>query len=305
MRNVGAEKILVVGADSFLGARLIQELEKQQRHVVGTTRRKDTLADNRIFLDFLEDDLNFKPPQGTTYAYLLAGIVNYARCETDPRAWEVNVEKMTRLGAQLLEQGVFVTFISTNTVFGGERPWCHEDAPHTPEFAYAKHKSAAELSIRGVADKLDALDLLSIVRLTKIIGINTSPLPDWFSLLNQGKTLNPFTDLIIAPMSLRYTAESLAEIGRHRLSGNLHLSGAENINYDDLAEALVSALGCASTLVAPTTATEMKVEISFKPTFSGIGMERTTELTGIKPQDLDKVVADVVDEYYLSKDISR
>jgi dTDP-4-dehydrorhamnose reductase len=303
MSNVDAEKILVVGADSFLGAKLIQVLEKQQRHVVGTTRRKNTLADHRVFLDLCEDDLNFKAPQGTTYAYLLVGIVNYGKCETDPRAWEVNVKKMTRLAAQLLEQGVFVTFISTNTVFGGERPWCHENASHTPAFAYAKHKSAAELSIREVADKLNALDLLNVVRLTKILGINTSPLPDWFSLLNQGKILNPFTDLIIAPMSLRYTAESLAEIGRHRLSGNLHLSGSENINYNDLAQALVSALGCASTLVTPTTATEMKVEISFKPKFSGIGMERTTNFTGIKPQDLDTVVADLVAQYHLSKKI--
>lgn len=301
MSNVDAEQILVVGADSFLGEKLIHVLEKQHRHVVGTTRRKDTLADNRVFLDLFEEDLNFKAPPGTTYAYLLAGIVNYGKCETDPRAWEVNVEKMTRLAAQLLEQGIFVTFISTNTVFGGERPWCHEDDPHAPEFAYAKHKSAAELSIRTEAEKLDALDLLNVVRLTKILGINTSPFPDWFSQLNQGKALNPFTDLIIAPMSLRYTAESLAEIGRHRLSGNLHLSGSENINYDDLAQALVTALDCTSTLITPTTATKMKVEIPFKPKFSGIGMERTTEFTGIKPQDLDTVVADVVSQYHLSK----
>jgi len=301
MSNVDDEQILVVGADSFLGEKLINVLEKQHRYVVGTTRRKDTLSDNRVFLDLFEENLNFKAPQGTTYAYLLAGIVNYGKCETDPRAWEVNVDKMTRLAAQLLEQGIFVTFISTNTVFGGERPWCHEDDPHTPEFAYAKHKAAAELSIRAEAEKLDALDLLNVVRLTKILGVNTSPLPDWFSQLHQGKALNPFTDLIIAPMSLRYTAESLAEIGRHRLSGNLHLSGSENINYDDLAQALVTALGSTSTLITPTTATKMKVEIPFKPKFSGIGMERTTEFTGIKPQDLDAVVADVVSQYHISK----
>lgn len=295
------EQILVVGADSFLGEKLIQILENQHRHVIGTTRRKETLSNNRVYLDLFDDDLNFKLPEGTTYAYLLAGIVNYGECANNPRAWEVNVEKMTRLAALLFEQGVFVTFISTNTVFGGELPWCNEDDPHTPEFPYSKHKSAAEFSIREVAKKLGTLDLFNIVRLTKILGINTSPLPDWFSRLTLAKEINPFSDLIIAPMSLRFTAESLAEIGRSRLVGNFHLSGSKNINYVDLAMAFVNALGYKEALVKPTTATDMKVDIPFKPTFSGIGMERTTELTGIKPQDLNSVVVDVITEYEDSK----
>jgi len=297
MNTPNEEKILVVGSDSFLGTELIRVLEKQKRNVIGTTRREDTVTKKRVFLDLFTDELKFIAPQGTTYAYLLAGIVNYGKCETDPRAWEVNVDKMTLLAMQLLEQGIFVTFISTNTVFGGERPWCNEDEPHTPEFAYAKHKSAAEESIRSAAEKIGALDYLNIVRLTKILAINTSPLPDWFSLMERGEKLTPFLDLIIAPMSLRHTAESLAEIGKQRLPGNFHLSGSENINYNDLACALATELDFNLELVAPTTATEMKVTIPFKPKFSGIGMQKTTRTTGIQPQALEKVVADLAFQY--------
>jgi len=297
MKEADTEKILVVGADSFLGTELIRVLEKQKRHFIGSTRREDTVTEKRVYLDLFSDELNFKIPEGTSYAYLLAGIVNYGKCESDPRAWEVNVEKMARLAIQLLEQGVFVTFISTNTVFGGERPWCHEDDPHTPEFAYAKHKSAAEESIRAGAEKVDALDRLNVVRLTKILAINTSPLPDWFALMKRGEKLTPFTDLIIAPMSLRHTAESLAEIGRHRKPGNFHLSGLENINYNDLACALATALDFNPKLVEPTTATEMNVAIPFKPKFSGLGMELTTKTIGVQPQSLDNVVADLAVQY--------
>jgi dTDP-4-dehydrorhamnose reductase len=36
------------------------------------------------------------------------------------------------------------------------------------------------------------------------------------------------------------------------------------------------------------------VHIAFKPRFSGLGMTRTTELTGIAPQPLDRLVDDLI-----------
>ena len=35
---------------------------------------------------------------------------------------------------------------------------------------------------------------------------------------------------------------------------------------------------------------EKGIHIAFKPSFSGLGMKRTTELTGIKPQGINDVV---------------
>jgi hypothetical protein len=36
------------------------------------------------------------------------------------------------------------------------------------------------------------------------------------------------------------------------------------------------------------------VNIAFKPRFSGLGMTRTTELSGIEPQQLDRLVDDLM-----------
>jgi hypothetical protein len=47
-------------------------------------------------------------------------------------------------------------------------------------------------------------------------------------------------------------------------------------------------------LINPTTAVEKGVNIPFKPHFSGLGMARTTELSGIEPQPLDRLVDDLM-----------
>ena len=109
---------------------------------------------------------------------------------------------MTRLAKILLEQDIFVTFVSSNTVFGGERPWCNEDDFHDPLFAYAQHKAAAEAAISELAVNLNKTNCFNIVRLTKILGIQTSPIPNWIGSLERGELINPFKDLIFAPISV-------------------------------------------------------------------------------------------------------
>ncbi len=284
---------IVVGGDSLVGGELVRVLERRAHPAFGSTRRRDTVGGRRVFLDF-ESEGAFRAPSGVDYAFLVGAATNYERCESDPSAWRINVESIPRLAASLLEQGVFVTFISTNSVFGGERPWPHEDDAHAPGIAYARHKAEGEKAINAAAQRLKATDRLNIVRLTKILGPDTSPLPAWFAAWNHGETVQPFTDLIFAPMSVRYAAESLATIGEKRIAGNLHLSGAENVTYLNLADCLAERSGIDRRLIAPTTATEKGVNILFKPRFSGIGMRRTTELTGLAPQSLRNAVDDLI-----------
>jgi dTDP-4-dehydrorhamnose reductase len=284
---------LVVGGDSLVGAELARALERRGHATCASTRRKAAVTARRVYLDF-DSEAPFRVPQGVDYAFLVAAATNYDRCETDPAARRTNVESIPRLAASLLEQGVFVTFISTNSVFGGERPWPHEDDVQAPGIAYARHKAEGEKAIRAAAMYLKATERLNIVRLTKILGPDTPPLPAWFAAWGRSEVVQPFTDLVFAPLSVRFAAESLATIGEKRISGNLHLSGAENVTYLDIANCLADRSGIDRRLIAPTTATEKGVNILFKPRYSGIGMRRTTELTGLLPQSLADVIDDLV-----------
>jgi dTDP-4-dehydrorhamnose reductase len=262
--------------------------------VFASTRRRDTLTAQRVFLDFESTEAP-RVPSEVGYAFLIAAATNYDRCERDPLARRINVEFIPRVVAALLEQEIFVTFISTNSVFGGQRPWPNEDDPQAPGIAYAHQKAEAEKAIRAAAQKLGAEDRLNIVRLTKILDSNTSPLPTWFAAWKRGEPVQPFSDLIFAPMSVRFVGEALATIGEKRIPGNLHLSGADNVTYVDFANSVIGRLGVDSRLIAPTTAKEKGVTIPFMPRYSGLGMRRTTQLSGIRPQPLADVTRDLTE----------
>ncbi|WP_170181737.1 sugar nucleotide-binding protein [Phreatobacter stygius] len=285
---------LVVGGDSLVGGGVTAALRRRGHSFFTTTRRHSNLTVGRTFLDF-ESTEPFKAPDGVGYAFVIAAATNYDRCETDPMARVINVELIPRTVASLLEQGLFVTFISTNSVFGGERPWPGEDDAHAPQIAYAQQKSDGELAVRAAAERLGATDRLNIVRLTKIMNGAVSPLPAWFDAWRRGEPVQPFSDLIFAPISVRFVGEALVTIGERRVSGNLHLSGAENVDYVTFAHALARRAGVDAALISPSSAAEKGIHIAFKPRYSGLGMTRTTQLTGIEPQKLDDLIADLGD----------
>jgi len=292
---MNGDAFLVVGGDSLVGGGLYRALERRGHAAFASTRRKDTLGGRRVFLDFESDDRPQLPPE-IGYAFVVAAATNYERCEKDPLAYRINVEFIPRTVAALLERGIFVTFISTNSVFGGERPWPNEDDPHAPGIAYARQKDEAEKAIRAAARGLGAEQRLNIVRLTKILNKEASPLPAWFAAWKRGEPVQPFSDLIFAPMSVRFVGEALATVGEKRAAGNLHLSGADNVSYVDLAQAFARRLKVSPRLIVPTTATEKGVNIPFKPRYSGLGMRRTADLTGLAPQPLAGVVDDIARE---------
>ncbi|MBK8038280.1 MAG: sugar nucleotide-binding protein [Verrucomicrobiaceae bacterium] len=284
---------IVVGADSLVGGNLLKALARRGLPAYGTTRRRDRLGPERLFLDF-ESAEPFSAPADAGYAFVVAAATNYDRCEKDPLARVINEELTPRMIASLLRQGLFVTFISTNSVFGGERAWPHEDAPHDPQIPYAAQKSRAEAVVHAYARELGTEDRLNIVRLTKILDASTSPLPAWFAAWERGEAVEPFSDLIFAPMSATFVGEALATVGEKRVAGHLHLSGAENVSYVDLAQAFARRKNVPADLIRPSSATAKGIHIAFKPRFSGLGMPSTTALTGLRPQSLDEVAADII-----------
>lgn len=290
--TVDRASYLVVGGDSLVGSETVCAFQRRGLRVLATTRRAETVTADRILLDF-ERPETYAIPGHVGCALVIAAATNYERCATDPMARRTNVELIPNLVIALIRQGVHVVFISTNSVFGGQQPWPSEYAPHFPGLPYAEQKSLGEAAIHAGLAGSDGEDRLSIVRLTKILNADVSPLPGWLSAWRQGQIVEPFEDLIFAPISVRFCAESLVTIAVKRPAGNLHLSGADNVTYVQLAHALARRFGVDPDRIRPTTSLAKGVSIPFLPKYSGLGMPRTTELTGLQPQALDAVIADV------------
>jgi len=283
--------VLVVGADSLVGTATAQAYRDLGRPVYGTTRRRENVSQERLFLD-LVDPAAFSAPPDVDTAILCAAITPYGKCETDPAAFEVNVHGPARLASTLAAAGIFVVYLSSNTVFGGNRAFCNEDDPLSPGFPYAQQKAEAE---RALAEALrEHPQSWCIVRLTKVLAPHIPPLPDWRHDLAEGRPIHPFSDLIFAPISRQFAARSLIRIADARLSGRFHLSGKENLSYADFAIQTVAAMGLPSQLVQPTTAVAAGVKIAFQPRFSALGMALTQAQLDIAPQPAHSVIADLL-----------
>ena len=284
---------LVIGADSLVGSSLIEALRERGHRVFGTTRRKETLTADRLFFDF-EAPAPPEFPDAVEYAHVVAAATDYARCAARPECHAINTVHTPRMIEAFLRRGLFVSFISSNSVFGGDRPWPHEDAPHDARFPYAVQKSLAEQGVKRAARNCDAEQRMAIIRLTKVMDASSSPLPSWFESWRQGQPVQPFADLTFAPVSRCFAATALAIIAEKRAAGALHISGAENVTYVDFAHILAKTMGVDSKLIVPTTAVAKGVDIPFKPRFSGLGMTRTTACTGLHPQTAEEVVKDIL-----------
>ncbi len=285
-------KYLVVGGDSLVGREVFQVLKEQNKPVISTTRRLETVNSERIYLDFSVAD-SYRVPDTIEHAFVIAAATDYTRCEEDPMAVKVNVEFIPMAIQALLRQGIFVSYISTNSVFGGEQAWPNEDAPHFPGIAYAQQKSDSEKVLADYAQAINAQDGYQVIRLTKILDLTTPPLPNWLESWNKGEVVTPFADLIFAPMSRQFVSQSIVQVGETQKSGDFHLSGAENISYVDLAHLIAQKVGVSAELIKATTAVEKGVHIAFKPKYSGLGMARTTRLCNIEPQHISSVIDDI------------
>lgn len=227
--------VLVVGGDSLVGSELVATLEAHGHKTYSSTRHSSKLSAKRVLIDF-ENTASLVLPSEIDYAFIVAAATNYDRCVSDPISKVINVELIPLFARKLLNQGITVNFISSNAVFGGQKPWPNENAQHAPQIAYAQQKSDGEREIIQAATSLSAKDKLVITRLTKVLSVDTSPLPLWFRNLTDGVPIEPFSDLIFSPVSVQYVAKSLMRIYESKISGNFHLSGAENVNYVDFAE---------------------------------------------------------------------
>ena len=285
---------LVIGGDSVVGGSLVKALQRRGQHTISSTRRRRQTGEDQIYLDY-EDSVSFTAPYGVEYVFIVAAVTSYDLCENDTQSHQINVELIPRLAERLLRQGMFVTFVSTNLVFGGALAWPREDDPHAPGIAYARQKSLAESRLISSSARCGALDRCAVVRLTKVLDQMTPPIPTWMKNWSQGAVVEPFSDFVIAPISSRFVGDALATIAEQRACGNLHVSGAENVTYTRLAEVLAARFKVSSELIAPTTATTAGVRLPFKPKFSGLSMEQTTQQVGIEPQSLTDVVSDLVE----------
>jgi dTDP-4-dehydrorhamnose reductase len=240
------ETHLVIGIDGLIGNALRDFLLQSGKKVIGTTRRKEFVSSQNIFLDLSQNVRMWKPEQPVSVAYFCAGITSLEQCRIHPeKSLKINVEHTFEVIETLVAQGAFVLFPSTNLVYDGSSSFQNAQQQPTPHTISGQHKAEIEKKLLAIGNSV------SIVRITKVFGSSDPLLQNWIARLKHNQEIFPFLDKVVSPLYLPFVVQTFYQIAHKRLLGITQISGERDITYADLAYRLAQKLGVNSTLVRP------------------------------------------------------
>jgi dTDP-4-dehydrorhamnose reductase len=191
----------------------------------------------------------------------------------------VNVDATCELGRRLADAGVRIVFLSTNLVFDGSSPHTAATSTRCPQTAYGCMKAEAE-------ERLLALDTVTtVVRLTKVIGKALPVMDCWRDSISRGQRIQPFSDLVIAPVSLELASAVVAAAAHEPIGRILQVSASADLSYADVAARLVARWGASPQLVQPTSVAELGGLLEHVPRHTTLDASDVQDRLGIAPPD--------------------
>jgi dTDP-4-dehydrorhamnose reductase len=276
----GEATVLIVGADGQIGRELLAGLPRQCISALGTTRHRERVGPDRIYLD-LEDDLGgWQCPGNIRSAVLAAAVTRLDVCERAPdAARRINVTANLALADRLADRGIPVLFLSSNQVFDGSRPHRRADEPTSARTMYGRQKAEVERYL------LERYDNASILRLTKVVTPQLPLLCQWSSALRAGSPVRPFRDVVIAPLPAGFVVETIARMIERRPAGVMQASGPRDVPYADVALHIARRLGADPALVQPQDSSAAGLLPIFAPRNTTLDTSRLRDELGLIPPE--------------------
>ena len=276
---------LVIGSDSFAGRALMSHLQGAGYQVLGTTRRHGCVDESHIYLDLSEDVEGWQCPVPIDVAVVCAGVTKLADCSRDPMtSARVNVHGISGLVKNLAGRGTFVIYLSTNQVFDGAVPHRLPDDPVSPVTEYGRQKAETERQISQWGNSV------AIVRFTKVLGPVVPLFHEWSEALRNGTTIQPFSDMYMAPVPLSCAVSVLRLVGDERLPGILHVSGERDISYAEVARLGARVFGVHQNLVQPVLTPQSGRYTEPVPANTTLNVDRLKSALGVVPADVQWTV---------------
>jgi len=272
---------LVIGADGLIGRALVEHLEHVGTPVIETTRRKGELSERKLFLDLAEDISDWYPPSQVSTAYLYAAGSSLRRCRAEPaQTARVNVENTVALAKKLVSNGTFVIFPSTNLVFDGTVPYRNADAPLCPITEYGRQKALAERELLALGN------LVSVVRMTKVLEQQIPLFKGWMQSFENCQLIHPFSDMVVAPVSLGLAIRVFDGVASARLPGLLQVSGQQDVTYAQIGRHIAKKMGVDCTLVEAKSWRESGLDLEAVPNHTTLDTSRLRAELGIELMDV-------------------
>jgi dTDP-4-dehydrorhamnose reductase len=282
---------LIVGGDSEIGGAAFAALKSQDRAVAATTRRRDRVARDRLFLDLPASLDTWEPPAGAASACVCAAVARLADCAADPQASaRINVGQTLTLVDKLLRRGIYVLFLSTNQVFDGRTPQVPPDAPHSPVSEYGRQKARTEAAL---SDYMARGAPIGILRLAKVVSPRMALFQRWIADLAKGVPISAFADMTLAPSGIASVTGAISSLLSERAGGIFQLSGPRDVSYADVGHLLAGKLGVETSLVHAASARAAGLPAGATPLHTTLDSSALRNRFGIEVADVWQVIDSV------------
>lgn len=246
-------KVVVTGAGGLLGYRLM-ELLSSEEECIGWIHRRDPEAPWGRWLPMdlcnrpqLFSWLDFYAP---TVLFHTAALCDPVWCEAHPaETLAVNYGGTLHLAEWAASRGALLIHVSTDLVFDGEQGDYREEDSMRPISVYGWSKLAAEEAIKASGANA------CIVRTSLIFGQSRNGDrgcdEKLVGLWRQGRSTSLFLDEMRTPTSALDLACKLREIAQRRITGTLHVAGAEKVSRYQLGLFFAKKFGISLELLKP------------------------------------------------------
>jgi dTDP-4-dehydrorhamnose reductase len=237
--------ILVTGASGLLGASLVSLAREQGREVVGLYHRHPVRIEG---VKLLAADLTEQPETNRIFQELrppsivhCAAATDVDWCEEHPEeAQRVNVMVPTAIAAITSRSGARLLYISTDSVFDGERGNYAETDTPAPVNVYAKTKLHGEREVL----RLNPTALIARVNLYGWNAQEKQSLAEWIlRQLTLGNLVPGFSDVFFCPVLANDLAGVILALLDANLAGLYHAVGSEPISKYEFARRVALAFG--------------------------------------------------------------
>jgi dTDP-4-dehydrorhamnose reductase len=252
-RNSGT--ILVTGASGLLGASVVSLAQEQGREVVGLYHRHPVYIEG---VKLLTADLSdqgealriFDELRPSTVVHCAAA-TGVDWCEEHPEeAHKINVLMPAAIACITARNGARLLYVSTDSVFDGERGnYAETDAP-APLNVYARTKLQGEREV--LRENPGAAT--ARVNFYGWNAQNKESVAEWvLKQLTAGSLVSGFSDVVFCPVLANDLAEVLFELLDQNLAGLYHIVGSEAVNKYEFARRVASKFGFDPGQVVPVS----------------------------------------------------
>jgi len=282
-------KILITGANGFLGYYLVEELLQKNFTVIATGKGGSRLPFAGM-ANYSYVEMDFTDPFSVhdVFGYTKPDIVIHAGAMSKPdecemnqmRAYMVNVEGTVQLLINADEIKSFFVFISTDFVFDGESGMYKEDDIPRPVNYYGKTKLEAEEAVKEYEHGW------AIVRTVLVYGKNHSGKENILGVvkekLEKGEEYAVVDDQLRTPTYVKDIARGIVSLVEKRAGGIFHISGKDQLTPFQMAIKTAGYLGLNKSLLKKVTAADFS-QPAKRPLRTGFIIDKARTQLGFEP----------------------